>query len=107
MLRLLGAQYSEAELYFIMGGDFRPAICSVEPTAGADYAVPADCDGRPDAKADPHMHDAVLPGLAERVLIIEFADARSVVKWHCSAAAVRAQRPLCCACARLIVYRNE
>ena len=27
--------------------------------------------GRPDAKADPHMHDAVLPGLAERVLMIE------------------------------------
>jgi nicotinate-nucleotide adenylyltransferase len=70
-VRIVQAQFPEAEIYFIMGGDslrdlplwHRPAdlirLCrlAVMARAGAD--------------AWPEMHEAVLPGLAERVVMIE------------------------------------
>lgn len=70
-VRIVQTQFPEAEIYFIMGGDslrdlplwHRPAdlirLCrlAVMARAGAD--------------ARPEMHEAVLPGLAERVVMIE------------------------------------
>ncbi len=71
MLRLLGTQYSEAELYFIMGGDSLRDLLKWSRPQELITLCRLIVMGRPDAKADPHMHDAVLPGLAERVIMTE------------------------------------
>lgn len=70
-LRLLRNEYPDAEFYFVMGGDSlrdfprwsRPAelleLC---------YFVVM---GRPDIEIAPDMHDAILPKLKDRVIIID------------------------------------
>ncbi|MGQ9907482.1 MAG: nicotinate-nucleotide adenylyltransferase [Candidatus Flexifilum sp.] len=70
-MHLLHRQYPHAELYFIMGGDslrdlprwHRPQ----ELIRTCRFAVMR----RTDVPADPHMHDQILPGLAERVVMID------------------------------------
>jgi nicotinate-nucleotide adenylyltransferase len=71
MVRIIQTQYPDAELYFVMGGDslrdlpqwHRPQdiieMCKLAVMRRSDEAV------------QPDMHEAVLPGLAERVVIID------------------------------------
>ncbi len=71
MLRLVQAAHPDAELYFIMGGDSLRDL----PRWHRPQDVIARCKllvmGRPDAYAAPDMHEAILPGLAERVIMID------------------------------------
>jgi len=71
MLRILREHYPQDELYFIMGGDsLRDFIKWSRPKeliALAKLVVM----GRPDADAFPHMHEELLPNLADRVIMTE------------------------------------
>jgi len=70
-LRLLHAQFPGAELYFIMGGDSLRDLprwhCPAELIRLCRFAVMR----RTDAAADPAMHTALFPNLAERVTMID------------------------------------
>jgi nicotinate-nucleotide adenylyltransferase len=71
MVRLIGEQYPDAELYFVMGGDsfydlptwYRPGeliqLCKLAVMRRPDEPIRTD------------MHEALLPGLAARVEIID------------------------------------
>lgn len=71
MLRLLRDQHPNADLFCMMGGDSLRDL----PQWSRPRELIALCKlvvmGRPDADAHPHMHDAALPGLAERVIMID------------------------------------
>lgn len=71
MLRLLGAQYPDDELYFIMGGDSLRDLVKWSRPRELISLCKLVVMGRPNAEADPQMHEAVLPGLAERVIMTE------------------------------------
>lgn len=71
-VRMLQRKYPEAELYFVMGGDsFQDFPNWHEPEIIAEYCKLAVMY-RPGSDAlYPAMHEAVLPGLAERVVMVE------------------------------------
>ncbi len=71
MLRLLAAQFPEAELYFIMGGDSLRDLVKWSRPQELITLCTLVVMGRPDAIAYPDMHEAVLPGLVERVIMTE------------------------------------
>ena len=71
MLRLLRAQFPEAELYFIMGGDSLRDLVKWSRPQELITLCTLVVMGRPDAIAYPDMHEAVLPGLVERVIMTE------------------------------------
>jgi nicotinate-nucleotide adenylyltransferase len=71
LVQLVQAEFPDAELYFVMGGDSlrdlpkwnRPD----ELIRRTRFAVMS----RPTALVNPEMHEVVLPGLAERVVMID------------------------------------
>ncbi len=71
MLRLLREQLPSVELYFIMGGDSLRDL----PKWSRPHELMQLCKlivmGRPNADAYPTMHERILPGLAERVIMTE------------------------------------
>jgi nicotinate-nucleotide adenylyltransferase len=71
MLRLLAQQFPGAELVFLMGGDsFGDLLKWHQPAQ-----VVAQCQlavmRRPGDDIDIHMHDAALPGLSGRVVLLD------------------------------------
>lgn len=70
-VRLIQAQYPDAELHFVMGGDSLRDL----PTWHNPAALMQQCKfavmRRAGAAASADMHEAVLPGLAERVVMID------------------------------------
>ncbi len=71
MVRIAQAQYPDAKLYFVMGGDSLRDL----PTWNRPAELLTLCwfavMERPGEDVDPHMHDAALPGLAQRVIILK------------------------------------
>lgn len=71
MLCLIGQQYPGAELYFVIGGDSFAAL----PTWYHPQELVRLCHllvmRRPDDGMRPDMHEAVLPGLVERVTMLD------------------------------------
>jgi nicotinate-nucleotide adenylyltransferase len=71
MLRLLTAEHPDADFYFVMGGDSLRDL----PTWSRPAELLRLCHlvvmGRPDVAIAPDMHEDVLPGLRERVILID------------------------------------
>lgn len=71
MVRIAQAQHPGAALYFVMGGDSLREL----PTWNRPDELMQLCwfavMKRPGEDIDPHMHDAVLPGLSERVVMLK------------------------------------
>ena len=71
MVRILRAQHPDADLYFVMGGDSfhdLPAWYRPEEIIALTHLVVMR---RPHDNIHPDMHEAVLPGLAQRVQVID------------------------------------
>ena len=70
-VQIIQQQCPDAELYFVMGGDSLRDL----PKWHAPEKLVQQCRlavmERPGAEAYPTMHDAILPGLAERVVMID------------------------------------
>lgn len=70
MVRIAQTQYPGAKLYFVMGGDsLRDLPAWNRPDELLKLCWFAVME-RPGEDIDPHMHDAVLPGLAPRVVML-------------------------------------
>ena len=71
MVRIIGQQYPDAELYFVMGGDSLADL----PRWHRPFDLIQQCKlavmNRPDERALAEIHESILPGLAERVVLIE------------------------------------
>jgi nicotinate-nucleotide adenylyltransferase len=70
-VQLVQAQYAGAELYFVMGGDSLRDLPTWHRPADFIRLCKLAVMGRPAAVAWPEMHEHILPGLAERVVMIE------------------------------------
>ncbi|MBZ0298217.1 MAG: nicotinate-nucleotide adenylyltransferase [Anaerolineae bacterium] len=69
-VRIVRQQYPQAEIYFVMGGDsLRDLPEWHRPTEFIQLCKLAVMS-RPGAEVSPDMHEAVLPGLAQRVVMI-------------------------------------
>lgn len=70
-VRLLHQQHPGAEVYFVMGGDSLRDL----PTWHRPQDLMRECRfvvmGRPGDGVRPDMHEVVLPGLAERVMLLD------------------------------------
>lgn len=71
MMRLLQQQFPDADLYFIMGGDSLRDLVKWSRPQELIKLCKLLVMGRPNAEAHPHMHDAVIPGLADRVIMTD------------------------------------
>ncbi|MGQ9887006.1 MAG: nicotinate-nucleotide adenylyltransferase [Aggregatilineales bacterium] len=70
MVRIVQSHYPGAALYFVMGGDsLRDLPAWHRPEELIELCQFAVME-RPGDTIDPHMHDSVLPGLAQRVVIL-------------------------------------
>jgi nicotinate-nucleotide adenylyltransferase len=71
LVPILQKQYPEAELYFLIGADSLRDL----PTWNRPQELIRLCKfavmRRPDVEATPEMHEAILPGLAERVIMLD------------------------------------
>jgi nicotinate-nucleotide adenylyltransferase len=70
-MRILQQQFPDAELYFVMGGDSLRDLPRWHQPEQLMQLCRFAVMSRTDTVADPHMHDAVLPGLSERVVMID------------------------------------
>lgn len=70
-VQIAQAQYPEAELYFVMGGDSLRDLLSWHRPADLIRFCRLAVMRRPGADAYPEMHEAALPGLAQRVIMID------------------------------------
>jgi nicotinate-nucleotide adenylyltransferase len=71
MLRMMGDQHPDAELYFLMGGDSLRDLPKWRRPDELIRLARLIVMGRPGADVAPAMHEEVIPGLAARVLMIE------------------------------------
>ncbi len=71
-VQIIGGQYPDSDLYFVMGGDsFRSFPVWHEPQEIIKHSCLAVMR-RPSARpVQPDMHDAMLPGLSDRIAMIE------------------------------------
>jgi nicotinate-nucleotide adenylyltransferase len=70
-LRILGEAHPDAELYFVMGGDSLRDLPKWHRAAELIQRCKLAVMRRPGDNVHPNMHDDVLPGLAERVVMID------------------------------------
>ena len=70
-VKLLRQQYLDADLYFLMGGDNLRALPTWERAPDLYRCCRLAVMRRADEDITPDMHDAVLPGLAEKVDIVD------------------------------------
>jgi nicotinate-nucleotide adenylyltransferase len=71
MVRIIGEAYPDAELYFVMGGDSLHDLPKWHRPADLIQLCKLAVMRRPDEVVQPDMHEAILPGLAERVVMID------------------------------------
>lgn len=71
MVRMIGEQYPDAELYFVMGGDSLTDLPRWHRPAEFIQQCKVAVMRRPDEHIHAEMHDAVLPGLSDRVVMID------------------------------------
>ncbi len=71
MVRLIAAQHSDAELYFVMGGDSLHDLPKWYHPREFIKSCKLAVMRRPDEPVHPEMHEDVLPGLSERVVMID------------------------------------
>jgi nicotinate-nucleotide adenylyltransferase len=71
MVRVIGEEYPDAELYFVMGGDSLTDLPHWHRPAEFIQQCKLAVMRRPDENVHAGMHDAVLPGLSERVVMID------------------------------------
>jgi nicotinate-nucleotide adenylyltransferase len=71
MVQIIQRQYPDAELYFVMGGDSLRDLPRWHQPAAFIRLCRLAVMRRPGDAVQPDMHEAILPGLAERVVIIE------------------------------------
>ncbi|MCL4252042.1 MAG: nicotinate-nucleotide adenylyltransferase [Anaerolineae bacterium] len=97
MLKIIKAEQPDAELYFVMGGDSLRDL----PTWSRPEEFIRLCKlavmQRPNIHVHGHMHDAVLPDLAERVIFIDAPligiAARDIARWIAEGRSVRYLMP--------------
>jgi nicotinate-nucleotide adenylyltransferase len=70
-VQIVQSQYPDAELYFVMGGDSLRDLPTWHRPAEFIRRCKLAVMGRPGAEARPDMHEGILPGLAERVVMID------------------------------------
>lgn len=70
-VRLIQQQYPGAELYFVMGGDSLRDLPTWHDPAGLIAGCRLAVMERASAPISPTMHESILPGLAERVVLID------------------------------------
>lgn len=71
MVQLVAQQFPQAELFFLMGGDsLRDLPKWHRPAELIQYCKLAVMQ-RPDSSVRPEMHEAILPGLATRVVMLD------------------------------------
>lgn len=70
-VQIVQAQYPAAELYFVMGGDSLRDLPRWHRPADLIRHCKLAVMGRPGAAIHPAMHEPLLPGLAERVVMID------------------------------------
>ena len=70
-VQIVQAQYPQAELYFVMGGDSLRDLPKWHRPAEFIKLCKLAVMSRPEAAARPDMHENILPGLAERVVMID------------------------------------
>jgi nicotinate-nucleotide adenylyltransferase len=71
MVRVIGEEYPDAELYFVMGGDSLTDLPRWHRPAEFIQQCKLVVMRRPDENVHAEMHDAILPGLSERVVMID------------------------------------
>jgi nicotinate-nucleotide adenylyltransferase len=71
MLRMMGEQHPDAELFFLMGGDSLRDLPKWRRPDELIRLARLIVMGRPGADVAPEMHEAEIPGLAARVIMIE------------------------------------
>ncbi len=70
-VQIVQAQYPAAELYFVMGGDSLRDLPMWHRPADLIRLCKLAVMSRPAVAARPDMHEQILPGLAERVVMID------------------------------------
>jgi len=70
MVQIIQSQYPEAELYFVMGGDSFADLPNWDRPQQLMQLAKLAIMRRPPENIYPSMHEDVLPGLAERAVII-------------------------------------
>lgn len=71
MVRIIGDTYPDAELYFVMGSDSLRDLPTWYHPAEFMQLCKLAVMRRPEESIDPRMHESVLPGLADRVVMID------------------------------------
>jgi nicotinate-nucleotide adenylyltransferase len=71
MVKIVQAQHPSAELYFVMGGDSLRDLPKWHNPAEFITLCKLAVMRRPFDDASPDMHESVLPGLAQRVVVID------------------------------------
>lgn len=70
-VRLIAESYPDAELYFVMGGDSLRDLPTWYHPAEFIQLCKLAVMRRPDETVQPDMHEHILPGLAQRVVMID------------------------------------
>jgi len=70
-IKLIREQYPQAELYFVMGGDNLRALPTWERAPDLFHCCRLAVMKRADEDITPDMHDEVLPGLSDKVDIVD------------------------------------
>jgi nicotinate-nucleotide adenylyltransferase len=70
-VRLIAESYPDAELYFVMGGDSLRDLPTWYHPAEFIQLCKLAVMRRPEETIQPDMHEDILPGLAERVVMID------------------------------------
>jgi nicotinate-nucleotide adenylyltransferase len=71
MIRILQAEYSDAELIFLIGADSLRDLPNWSRPQELIQLCKLAVMRRPDVQVSPDMHKTILPGLAERVIMLE------------------------------------
>lgn len=71
LVQIVQAEYPDADLYFVMGGDSLRDLPTWNRPGELMQRTRFAVMSRPSALVHPEMHEAVLPGLAERIMMID------------------------------------
>jgi nicotinate-nucleotide adenylyltransferase len=71
MVQIIQAEYPQAELYFVMGGDSLRDLPKWHRPQEFIKCCRLAVMRRPGTEIDPAMHEAIIPGLAQRVMMID------------------------------------
>jgi nicotinate-nucleotide adenylyltransferase len=71
MVRIIAESYPDADMYFVMGGDSLRDLPTWYHPAEFIQRCKLAVMRRPDETIQPDMHEKILPGLAERVVMID------------------------------------